>query len=97
MTTTINLAILAAEQVDAAVAAPVDVPDAVKEASRNEAISAMQAKYSMGMNNKKRRTLLAMSDHAFMAYELGLVVSRCCRVSVLHQAHVCCLQLYGVW
>ncbi|KAJ1404818.1 hypothetical protein B484DRAFT_404652, partial [Ochromonadaceae sp. CCMP2298] len=46
----------------------------------------MQAKYSMGMNNKKRRTLLVMSDHAFMAYELGLVVSRCCRSMDLNGA-----------
>lgn len=47
---------------------------------RLAAIAELVAKYKMALNNKKRRTLLGMNEKAFHAYELGLIVSRCCRV-----------------
>jgi hypothetical protein len=47
---------------------------------RDEAIAGLVAKYKMALNNKKRRTLREMTPNAFHAYELGLIVSRCCRV-----------------
>jgi len=51
------------------------------EAARLAEIAALVAKYKMALNNKKRRTLLAMNEKAFHSFELGLIVSRCCRVS----------------
>ena len=48
---------------------------------RLEAIAGLVEKYKMALNNKKRRTLMGMNEKAFHAYELGLIVSRCCRVS----------------
>lgn len=50
------------------------------DAERVAAIAGLVAKYKMALNNKKRRTLMSMSEKAFHSYELGLIVSRCCRV-----------------
>lgn len=53
------------------------------EEARLAEIAGLVAKYKMALNNKKRRTLLAMNDKAFHSFELGLIVSRCCRVIIL--------------
>jgi len=53
------------------------------EKARLAEIAGLVAKYKMALNNKKRRTLLAMNEKAFHSFELGLIVSRCCRVSIL--------------
>lgn len=55
--------------------------EVVKDDAREAAIAALVVKYKMSLNNKKRRTLMGMTEKAFHSYELGLIVSRCCRVS----------------
>ena len=59
------------------------VVETQQEAERKAAIEALKLKYKMALNNKKRRTLLTMTDKLFHSFELGLVISRCCRVSFL--------------
>jgi hypothetical protein len=54
--------------------------DLAPDPHRLAAIAGLVEKYKMALNNKKRRTLLGLNDKAFHAYELGLIVSRCCRV-----------------
>lgn len=49
---------------------------------RGDAIAGLVEKYKMALNNKKRRTLMNMNVNSFRGFEFGLIVSRCCRVSV---------------
>ena len=50
--------------------------------SREGAIEDLVSRFQLSQpNNKKRRLLMGLSDSAFMSYELGLIVSKCCKVS----------------
>lgn len=50
--------------------------------SREGAIEDLVSRFHLSQpNNKKRRLLMGLSDSAFMSYELGLIVSKCCKVS----------------
>jgi hypothetical protein len=51
--------------------------------ARESEITRLMETYKMSVNNKKRRTLMSMTDKLFQSYELGLIVSRCCRVSLI--------------
>jgi len=50
--------------------------------NREGAIEDLVSRFQLSQpNNKKRRLLMGLSDSAFMSYELGLIVSKCCKVS----------------
>lgn len=53
--------------------------------SREGAIADLVSRFQLSQpNNKKRRLLMGLSDSAFMSYELGLIVSRCCKVMKIY-------------
>jgi hypothetical protein len=55
---------------------------AAEVGSREGAIADLVSRFQLSQpNNKKRRLLMGLSDSAFMSYELGLIVSRCCKVT----------------
>lgn len=50
--------------------------------SREGAIDELVSRFQLSQpNNKKRRLLMGLTDSAFKSYELGLIVSKCCKVT----------------
>jgi len=69
-------------QVDSTHAVSREGAIAAHTVSREGDIDDLVSRYQLSQpNNKKKRLLMGLSEHAFMSYELGLIVSKCCKVS----------------